>query len=117
MKVWIARLIGALDGRRGALDVVLVRAGEAGNDRALDSLGDHPDRLEVAGRRRRESGFDDVDSELNEGVGHFELLFDGHRRARRLLAIAQRGVEDPNPVPYVHSPNWTSPNSFLPIWR
>src|SRR5699024_8578814 len=36
----------------------------------------------------------------DERIGNFKFLVNGHRRARRLLAIAQRCVEDPYPLPY-----------------
>ena len=43
-------------------------------------------------------GLDDVDPERGERPGHLELLGHVHARARRLLAVAQRRVEDPDPV-------------------
>ena len=49
-------------------------------------------------RGDREPGLDDVDAERREGSGDLELLGHVHARARRLLAVAQRRVEDPDPV-------------------
>ena len=43
-------------------------------------------------------GLDDVDPQRGQRAGHLELLGHVHARARRLLAVAQRGVEDPHPV-------------------
>ena len=80
------------------LDVVGVDAGEAGDDRALDLAGDRLDGLEVAGRGDREAGLDDVDAEARELVRDLELLARVERDARRLLAVAQRRVEDDDPV-------------------
>ena len=54
--------------------------------------------LEVARRGDREAGLDDVDAEARELVGDLELLGRVQRDAGRLLAVAQRGVEDDDPV-------------------
>ena len=56
------------------------------------------DRLEVARRRGGEAGLDHVDAELAERARDLELLLEVHRRAGRLLAVAQRGVEDDDAV-------------------
>ena len=66
--------------------------------RAGDLGGDGADGLEVAGRGDREPGLDDVDAERREGPGHLHLLGHVHARARRLLAVAQGRVEDPDPI-------------------
>ena len=49
-------------------------------------------------RGDREPGLDDVDAERREGPGHLDLLGHVHARARRLLAVAQGRVEDPDSV-------------------
>src|SRR5262249_2662675 len=54
--------------------------------------------LEVAFGGRREARLDDVDAEMLELACDRELLLDVHGGARRLLAVAERGVEDPYPV-------------------
>src|SRR5438067_2032452 len=51
-------------------------------------------RFEVAVRGNGEARLDDVDTHFVEKCGDFDLLFVGHGRAGRLLAIAQCGVED-----------------------
>ena len=43
-------------------------------------------------------GLDDIDPESREHPRHIELLTQIHARARRLLAIAEGRVEDPDPV-------------------
>ena len=88
------RSLRVLDGLPCTIDVRRVRAGQAGDDRALDLAGDRLHRLEVAGRGDREAGLDDVDAQPRELVGDLELLGRVQRDARRLLAVAQRGVED-----------------------
>src|SRR5471032_1810561 len=56
------------------------------------------DRLEVALRGGREAGFDDVDAQPFELLGDADFFILGHRGAGRLLAVAQRGVEDDEAV-------------------
>ena len=70
----------------------------AGDDRALDLAGDRPHGLEVADRGDREARLDDVDAQAGELVCDLELLGAVQRDARRLLTVAQRGVEDDDPV-------------------
>ena len=53
-----------------------------------------PDRLEVARGGDREAGLDHVDTEPRQLVGDLELLLRVERDPRRLLAVAQRRVED-----------------------
>ena len=94
-----------LDRLPRAVDVAPARAREPADDRrvargpAFDRasahlLGDRPHRREVVGRRGREARLDDVDPEPRERSRDLELLGRRHRRARRLLAVAQRRVED-----------------------
>ena len=73
-------------------------AGKGADHAVLDLLGDLADRAEVALGSDREPGLDHVHAHLLEHLGDLELLGDGHRGARRLLAVAQRGVEDDDAV-------------------
>ena len=82
------------------LDIVTVRPGQTGHGGAFDPLGDELDCFEVTGRCRRKTRLDDVDTQIDQGIGHLELLLDRHGCARRLLAIAQRRVEDPDSLTY-----------------
>ena len=50
--------------------------------------------LPIAARGGRKSGLDHIDAELGKRARHAQLLGLGHAAAGRLLAIAQRGVED-----------------------
>ncbi len=61
-------------------------------------LGNGRDRLEIALGGDREARLDDVDAHLVEQLGDLELLVVGHRGAGRLLAVAQRRVEDHDAV-------------------
>ena len=56
--------------------------------------GDGGDRIEVAGRACGESRLDDVHAEPFELPGDLHLLVQRQADPRRLLAVAQRGVED-----------------------
>ena len=60
----------------------------------MDLAGDRLDRLEVTGRGDREAGLDDVDTETAELVRDLQLLLGVQGDARRLLAVAQRRIED-----------------------
>src|SRR5439155_11422231 len=70
------------------------RAREAADHRALDRLRDRGHRLRVAWRGDREAGLDDVDPQARELMRDLELFLHVERDSRRLLAIAQRRVED-----------------------
>src|SRR5690606_34258827 len=83
-----------LDGLGAAVDVLEMGAGETGNDGVLRPARYLEHRLEIAFGRDRETGFDHVDAHLDEDVGNLEFLLEGHCRARTLLAVAQRGIEN-----------------------
>ena len=76
------------------LDVFAIAPREAGDDRAVSFASDQIHRLPIAGRGDWETGFDDVDPEFRERLRYPQLLRLGHAAARRLLTVAQRGIED-----------------------
>ena len=87
--------LGDADRLDRALRIAVAAAGEGGDGHAaLRLAGDPLDGLEVAGRSGREAGLDDVDLEARELAGDLELLRRGQSGAGRLLAVAQRRVED-----------------------
>ena len=91
------RPLGDPDRLDGALRVAVAAARERGHrDSALGLLRDPPDGLEVAGRCGRKAGLDDVDPEPRELARDLELLGGGQAGAGRLLAVAERRVEDPD---------------------
>ena len=57
-------------------------------------FGDLLHGFEIAVRGNRETRFDDVDAHLVEQFGNFEFFLERHGGARRLLAVAQCGVEN-----------------------
>ena len=81
-----------------AVDVGEVRARQPADHRVPREPGDLADRLEVALRGDREAGLDDVDPHLVEERRDLQLLLEGHGGARRLLAVAERGVENEDAV-------------------
>ena len=93
-----ARAVGGLDRVPGPVDVAESGPAQRGDRRALDRLGDRLDAGEVAVARSGEPGLDHVDAELGQLNRDLELLPHRQRDAGRLLAVAQRGVEDDHPV-------------------
>ena len=59
-----------------------------------DGSGDLADGLEVAGRSDGEARLDDVDSQVDQRLGDLHFLGEVHAGAGRLLAVAQRRVEN-----------------------
>ena len=53
---------------------------------------------EVATRCGRKAGLDHVHAEIGERAGDPQLLWQRHAASRRLLAVAQRGVENQHTV-------------------
>ncbi len=94
--------LGVLERLPGPVDVLIVAAGQAADGRPAHRLGDFPDGLEVAGRGDREAGLDHVDAQVDQGLGDFQLLGEVHARAGRLLAVAERGVENGNVSRFRH---------------
>ena len=56
------------------------------------------DAVEVARRRRREPCLDHIDAQPLEGQRDLDLLARAQRDARRLLAVSQGRIEDPDPA-------------------
>ena len=90
----VARALERLDGR---LDVLVVRARERRDD-AVDGLGDGADALPLSRRGDGEPGLDDVHAEPVELACDLDLLGRRQRDSGRLLAVAERGIEDADGV-------------------
>jgi hypothetical protein len=86
--------LGRLEGLGRRLQVLLHAAGQRGDGRALDLLGDQPAGLELVGGGDREAGLDDVHPQAGQLGGHLVLLLRAHRGAGGLLPVAQGGVEN-----------------------
>ena len=94
MNTWSRPRSAAPQRLAGQVDVPLVAARQRGDDRAPHLGGDLAHAPVVALGRGREAGLDDVHAERVELPGEPELLLGREAVAGRLLAIAQRGVED-----------------------
>ena len=93
-KVWMRGRSASRTASHARSTSVGIGARQAGDHGSMDLAGDRLHGLEVAGRGDREARLDDVDAQARELVGDLELLGRVQRDARRLLAVAQRGVED-----------------------
>ena len=89
-----ARPLRVGKGLGGGVDVLFPRPGEASDGGTLDCGGDCADAFEVSRRGDREPCLDHVDSEPLELRPDLRLLVRRKRDAGRLLAVAQRRVED-----------------------
>ncbi len=99
-----SRPLGLLDRFPSPLDVVGPDPAETADRGSADLGGDLLHRGEVAGGGDREPGLDHVDAEAGELVRDLQLLGARQRRARRLLTIPQRGIEDRDSIGHVLSP-------------
>ena len=100
-----ARAFGHLDGLPAAVDVLLGAAGEPGDlhiGAGLGGYGAHG--LEIAGAGGRKARLDDIHAQHLELVGEAQLLLKIHGGARRLLAVAQGGVEEIDAISHCMPP-------------
>ena len=86
----------------GSVDVLVVGSSQAAdlNVAIAKRCCNLANGLEVAWRRDRKAGFDDVHAEIDEGLSDLQFLLEIHAAARRLLAVTQRRVKDPD-LPFV----------------
>jgi hypothetical protein len=91
-----AALRGWLNRPRRFFEVLAVAARQAGDDRPADLRGHAPHRLGIRRRGDREAGLDDVHPEQIELTGQQQLFRHPEREPGRLLAVAQRRVENSN---------------------
>ena len=87
--------LGGAKGLCGAIDVLVGgTCKRAHHTTVAHQLADLLYRPKVAGTRDGKARLYCVNAQSYELLGNDELLFGVHRGARRLLAVAQRGVED-----------------------
>ena len=82
-------------------DVAPGSAGQAADHRAIggaDAGGDALHGVEIAAAGEGETGLDDVHPQTGQLLGDRQLFLQVETGAGRLLAVAQRGVEDQNPT-------------------
>ena len=88
------RRLGLFDRSPYGVDVFLHRTRQRGDSRSTDFAGDAAARFEVAGRGDREACLDHIDSQLFQLARDAQLGVGIQVKAGRLLAVAQRRVED-----------------------
>ena len=91
------RLAGLIASAQRSMSLKAARRQPA-DHRVLGARRDLVDGREIAFRRDRKAGLDDVDAHVVEQLGDLELLVMGHGGAGALLAVAQGGVEDDDAV-------------------
>ena len=94
MKVWMPGFAACSTAFNARSISALLGAREAHDARTSNFLTNPAHRIEIAVRRCGKAGFDHVDAELLQLTRDDDFLFGGHARARRLLAVAQSGVEN-----------------------
>ena len=99
MKVWIRASLGPTHSLRSPIDVSVLHTRERRNHRTptrLRAIALTASSLAVRGDG--ESCLDDVDSEPSQLLCYLDFLFQVQRDTRRLLAVAQSRIEDPDYV-------------------
>ncbi len=94
MKMWMPGRLAFATLCRAASMSACLRPRQAQHHRRADRVGDAGDGLGIAERGGGEAGLDHIDAELLQLARDDDLLLHVHRRAGRLLAVAQRRVED-----------------------
>ena len=97
-----AGLLGKLKRVPGSVNVLLVATGQAADGAAAHDGGNFADGVKIVGRGDREAGFNDVDAEIDQRLREFQLLSLVHAAAGRLLAVAERGVENLDLAYFAH---------------
>ena len=89
-----ARPVRKLHRARCHLDVFLLGARQRCDPRLANCLRDCCNCRKVAFRCHRKASLNDVHAQVFERVRHGQLFLRGHAAARRLLAVAQSGIEE-----------------------
>ncbi len=89
-----ARALGMRQGLGGALHIERAAARQRGHLGPGKLAADRIDGFEIAFAGDGEAGFEDIHAELHQLARHGQLFRYGHAAAGRLLAIAQRRVEN-----------------------
>src|SRR5271157_2251095 len=93
-----AGAFGELQGTGSHFDIFGGGASQRSDARLPYGLGNRSDGCKVALRGHGEAGLDDVYPQVLQGVRHGQLFLRRHAATGRLLAVAQRGVEEDNAV-------------------
>ncbi len=93
-----ARATRLAQGLGAAVDVFFRGAREAGDGAVFHAPRDLKDAFEIARAGDRKARLDDVDAQRVEQIGDLQFFLQRHGGAGRLLAVAQRGVENNDAV-------------------
>ena len=93
-----AALLGRFNRLTGPLNIPCLGARQRADHGVLDALGNRMNRIKIPLRGHGKAGLDHVDTHGIQLIGHQELFIQVHRHARRLLAIAEGGVENDDVV-------------------
>ena len=85
---------GGFEAAQRRIHVLLGRAGEGCYTATFNFSGYGARRVQVAGRGDREARFENVNPQLLDLPGKLQLFLAIHRKAGRLLAVSQGGVEN-----------------------
>ena len=83
---------------RRAHDVAGGGTAQAADHRSFDRARDAVHAVKIADRGDRKPGFDHIDTKIGQRLRHPQLFIDVHRKARRLFAVAERGVKNDDAV-------------------
>ncbi len=83
----------AFQGAPGALDVAGATTRQGCDDGTANLPGQHAHRLKIAFRCDGKPRLEDVDTQSVQLVRHADFLGDIHAATRRLLPVAQGGIE------------------------
>src|ERR1700677_4747261 len=85
---------GRLEAAKRSVNIVLAGAGERRNTAGFDFSGDGTNGIEISRRGNGETSFEHVDAENFQLPRQLQLFRAMHGEARRLFAVAERGVEN-----------------------
>ena len=117
MKVWMRGPLGVLQRLGGALHVQRAAARQRGHLRPRELAADRVDGFEIAFGGDREAGLQNVHAEFHQLARHPQLLGHGHAAAGRLLAVAQRRVENVYAVAHQYVTDYRALCGACRIWQ
>src|SRR5579864_599203 len=80
----------------GTFNIRAAGARQTRNNGPANNLSDRSHRFKIAVRGNRKSSLDDVDAQAIKLVRQAQLLLVIHAAARRLLSVAEGGIENRN---------------------
>src|SRR6056297_2466525 len=97
--------LGRCQGAGGKIDIPGIATRQRTDPGAADEFGNLLDGVEILLRRRGETSLDDIDAKLGKASRQTQFLSHAHAATGRLLAVAQRGVEDGDVLAHASAPS------------